>query len=98
MAAEGENKGKVIAYVDSIALDSVKFKVSQKGRERLLAKNRKNVHAFICGTWVENAQAATNIEVTYNPYKYSSFVRKLDEQPINCSASVIVIGRNVLAA
>ena len=42
-------RGKVKLHTDYICLKDVEFKVSQKGRERVLREQRKNVHAFIKG-------------------------------------------------
>ena len=41
--------GIVIAYVTEIELDNAIFKVSEKGRQKVLSERRKNVHAGIVG-------------------------------------------------
>lgn len=65
----------VIAHLDSIALKDVVFKVSEKGRQRVLKEKRKNVHAVIEGTICCPVEIeALSTKVTYNPYKYKSFV------------------------
>lgn len=62
------------------------MKVNRKGRERVIREKRKNVHAGIMGYlrhedmkvwdgWVDM------IEITYNPYKYASFVDVETEKP-----------------
>lgn len=83
-ALEGPNKGRVIAHEDTINLWMPVFKVSQKGRERVLREKVKNVHAGIVGLWYKDSvfDIKKCVEVTYNPYKYSSFVTKLNEYPI----------------
>jgi len=43
--------GLVMAHVDSITLKNVKFKVSAKGRERVLKEKAKNVHAGVEVEW-----------------------------------------------
>lgn len=74
-----EKSKRVIAHVDSIVLTDVVYKVSKKGRERVLKEKRKNVHAGVQGTILGfyNIEDLTQFhEVTYNPYKYESFVYK----------------------
>ena len=76
-ALDGENKGRVIAHADRIHVESCQFKVSQAGRRRVLKDKCKNVHAGIVGV-VRNAApdaAPDMVGVTYNPYKYDSFVQ-----------------------
>ena len=62
------------------------MKVNRKGRECVIREKRKNVHAGIMGYlrhedmkvwdgWVDM------IEITYNPYKYASFVDVETEKP-----------------
>lgn len=41
---------RVIAHCDSVILKDAKFKVSEKGRQRVIKEKRKNVHAFVEGT------------------------------------------------
>jgi len=72
--------GRVIDHTDYIVLTDVKFKVSQAGRQRVLREKKKNVHAGVQG-YVANDEDIKSIRilgkqgsVTYNPYKYDSFV------------------------
>jgi hypothetical protein len=62
------------------------MKVNQKGRERVIREKSKNVHAGISGYlrfyedtiwhgWVDM------VEITYNPYKYESFVHVQNKKP-----------------
>lgn len=85
-----QHKGKVVMYADYVKLRDVEFRVRQGGLEKVRKEMRKNVHAFVIGTLVdfceypcENMPEETNDNViTYNPYKYKSFVRKDNEEPI----------------
>jgi hypothetical protein len=63
--------------------------VNRKGRERVLREKRKNVHAGIKGyldhaelerVWGDLPEDQFD-EITYNPYKYSSFVHTKDGSP-----------------
>jgi hypothetical protein len=82
-------RGKVKLHTDYICLQDAEFKVSQKGRERVLREQRKNVHAFIKGfivdpkviNKIDDSASARWVDVTYNPYKYNSFVTAT-EKPI----------------
>ena len=102
-ALEGEKKGRVVAHADQIELFDVQFKVSQAGRQRVLKERKKNVHAGAVGQWVAGIEGigtpALNdaVEVTYNPYKYESFVRRNDETPVHRAAYAKLAGRNIQA-
>lgn len=83
-------KGKVMAHADFVKLEDVEFRVRQGGKDKVRDEKRKNVHAFVIGNLVEYCEyPCENIPeepnqniVTYNPYKYDSFVRKDTEEPI----------------
>jgi hypothetical protein len=48
-AVEGVYKGRVIGYSTFLWVDNASFVVSEAGRQRVLATQRKNVHAGIVG-------------------------------------------------
>lgn len=78
-ALEGLNKGRVIAHMKDVTLWNCTFKVSEAGRQRVVREQRKNVHAGVVG-YIDDSLHGWNavtstIPVTYNPYKYDSFVR-----------------------
>jgi len=77
-ALEGMMKGRVIAHRDSLHLQDVTFKVSEKGRQRVIRERRKNVHAGVVGNWNDlcYTEHLEGKELTYDPYKYDSFVEK----------------------
>ncbi len=68
--------GRVVNHTNFIILKDAKFKVSAAGRARVLKEKRKNVHAGVQGEIVEqiDIERAQSTKVTYNPYKYKSFV------------------------
>lgn len=90
-ALEGANKGRVVAHRSEALLIDAKFKVSQAGRQRVLKEQRKNVHAGVVGEWIDgdtdyitiNAVAINGSAITYNPYKYDSFVHLFGEHRID---------------
>lgn len=86
----------VIAHVNKICLDNVKFIVSEKSRQRVLKDKRKNVHAYVEGIvrHCEKPLQAHRELLTYNPYKYDSFVIKATEKPIYDAKKVVMICEN----
>lgn len=87
-----QHKGRVVAHVPEVALKDVNFKVRESGRQRVLRDQRKNVHAFVDGTFTHSPDRAALLPqvVSYNPYKYDSFVRAHDKSPIhNAKAAVL---------
>lgn len=71
-------------YSDNIILKNVEFRVRQGGRERVNKEKKKNVHAFVIGeiTFSDECSDCNWRSVTYNPYKYDSFVYRDTEVPI----------------
>lgn len=70
----------VIGHYHSLILESGQCKVSQAGRQCVLNEKRKNVHAGCQGliSVLEKPNLDDGMwrEVTYNPYKYKTFVYK----------------------
>jgi hypothetical protein len=96
-ALEGPNKGRVVAHRAQVLLVNAKFKVSEAGRQRVIREQRKNVHAGVVGEWKDTVPAEfQGKSVTYNPYKYNTFVYKLTEQPITFSPSAFLFDRMIL--
>ena len=78
--------GRVIEHTNLLWLTNPKFVVRKSGRDRVLREGRKNVHAFVRGdygtikwedSWLQWKGA------TYNPYKYSTFVDRETEKPLD---------------
>lgn len=101
-ALEGDRKGRVVAHSTTVLLEGCKFKVSEAGRQRVLREKRKNVHAGVTGTWINADRVESCYEflsmvgrqVSYNPYKYDSFVIKATEQAVDRAD---VVGMKVFA-
>jgi hypothetical protein len=72
--------GRVAYHANMVMLGNCKFKVSEAGRLRVLKQGRKNVHAFIYGDLLAIDMPITvkddARQVTYNPYKYETFVSR----------------------
>lgn len=88
-ALDGERKGKVIGHFSHVILRRAHFKVSEAGRQRVIREQRKNVHAGVKGTLVhtvENRQTPIEFAgtpVTYNPYKFNTFVNAVTHEPVH---------------
>ena len=95
-ALEGEHKGRVVAHRRALMLYDAVFKVSEAGRQRVLKECRKNVHAGVVGNWINDVISVDNrVQVTYNPYKYKTFVTKVDEQPIMEAKSAYLVDKRI---
>lgn len=83
-------RGRVMMHADYVKLKDVEFRVREGGKEKVRQEMRKNVHAFVIGDLVdyckfpcESLPPESNDKViTYNPYKYDSFVKRDTEEPI----------------
>ena len=90
-------RGLVIDHVSSILLKNARFVVQPAGRKRVLKEKRKNVHAFVRGERVAVASFDGKSErITYNPYKYKSFVSVETGKPVYKKDIVSIDGRNIL--
>lgn len=89
--------GRVIAHVDSIDLVNVTFKVSEAGRQRVLKTRQKNVHAGVVGYIADVSLLCQSTKVTYNPYKWTSFVRKDDESSIKSAKIAVIDASGIIA-
>ena len=93
-----KHKGIVIAHVSSITLTDVRFLVGQAGNAKVRREKSKNVHAGVSGIWVGDVSLlGQTSKVTYNPYKWTSFVRKSDESSIK-SAKIATIDASGITA
>lgn len=69
-----KQRGVVVGHCREITLSNVSFIVNKSGRNRTLRTRVKNVHAFVCGLIIGPSNRRNLIRVSYNPYKYKSFV------------------------
>jgi hypothetical protein len=95
--------GRVIGHYYDVSLYNAKFKVSAAGRARVLKEKRKNVHAGVEGYLTKDVLArkmdgtilwesqSERHKVTYNPYKYDTFVTVSDKEPIHKSYFVRMV-------
>ena len=84
----------------------IDFNVSEKLRQRVLETRRKNVHATVRG-YVHDLGKVKSLEerkarkpktlrqVTYNPYKYETFVDVKTKEPGHYARDVYIDGQKV---
>lgn len=91
-ALQGPNRGRVIKHATEMTLIDCVFKVSESGRRKVLAEKVKNVHAGVVGFMRDEEiveVTGSHIDVTYNPYKFETFVNREDhKQPIQAARFV----------
>ena len=102
--------GGKVQHAHTLLLNNVKFAVQPAGREKVLREKKKNVHAFVRGevAFVRPTSAdddgdlsPANMErqgyrpITYNPYKYDSFVFADTGEPVYSARQVAIIGRQL---
>jgi hypothetical protein len=90
-------RGKVIAHRDSLSVSGAEFRVSEKGRQRVLREKRKSVHAYIVADRIDPLTPDERLsvlldgfDVTYNPYKHTAFVDTKWEIAVNKARWVIL--------
>ena len=84
MDTDSNDYGKVIDHTPMIELFMPMYKVSEKGRQRVLKEKRKNVHAHVVGYKCKlKKEVVLGDQITYNPYYHSSFINK------DCGSKVI---------
>lgn len=84
--------GIVIERLENLEAWGITFKVSEAGRQRVIRKGQKNVHAFACVERYRKIKRSTEgrSAITYNPYQAGHFV--VDGEPIHTASKVIFTG------
>lgn len=95
-ALDGENKGRVVTHRQELVLLNPKAKVSEAGRQRVIAEKRKNVHAGLVGMLTNlNIVQLDGEQITYNPYKFNTFVYADDHQTFTGASIALMSNRQV---
>ena len=106
---EKESYGRVISHEDAVLLTNCRFVVSEAGRQRVVRERKKNVHAVVRGDliheWGDVLAKIINKRnpldqwqvVTYNPYRYETFVTMSDQKPIHEADFVFIVGKDMVA-
>ena len=96
-----QHKGLVVAHANYVKLGNVEFRVRQGGLEKVRTDKQKNVHAFVIGDLLDYIEypstdfpsASSSKIITYDPYKYNSFVYKDNEEPVYNASEVEMINQ-----
>jgi len=73
--SQRSTNGRVVARPTEVLLSEATFHVSQSVRERVVRTKRKEVHAGVRGKTEAGSKGNDWVEVSYNPYLHTSFVR-----------------------
>lgn len=77
-SVKNKKSNLVVAHGDKFIVINPTGIVNEKGRQRVISEKRKNVHAHIEGDYFsvifKEIHLDDWIEITYDPYKYDSFV------------------------
>ena len=94
---------RVIAYMDEILLDDIKFVVSQAGLARVRRERRKSVIAFVEGNYRPAGGLTDHVEeddrwqrVRFNPYEVDHFVDSASN-PLDTAERVWIAGKTLYA-
>ena len=101
--------GGHVKHAKAMILNDVTFAVQPAGRERVRREGKKNVHAFVRGepSWIagvddsledytpENLDRQGYRKVTYNPYKFDSFVFADNHSPVKNVSQAVIIDRQI---
>lgn len=87
-----------VAHTTAICLKDAKFVVNEKARVRVLAKKRKEFHAYVEGLYTTSGMGTTSknndlpAHIKYNPYLNETFVcDNLTQTPFKVSSARFVI-------
>lgn len=85
------HKGKVIMHCHDAWVENATFVVRPAGNAKVRSTGQKNVHAFVRGDMCEEVFGLSGgTAVTYNPHKYTSFVVKGTDEPIQKSKFAVL--------
>jgi hypothetical protein len=102
--------GGKVKHARAMILNDVSLDVQPAGRERVRREGKKNVHAFVRGTpaYIRDLDdtndgdiSPANMErqgyrkITYNPYKYDSFVFADIGWPVKKVSQVVIMDREI---
>jgi cellobiose-specific phosphotransferase system component IIB len=90
--------GKVLRHATDLSLLNPDIKVSNKGRERVRSEKQKNVHAGIKGEMGKVDASKFNWrDITYDPYKYETFVYRDDQKPVDKPDVILLTPKGAIA-
>jgi hypothetical protein len=92
-----------VEYFGTLIISDARFIVSAPGRKRTLDTKQRNVHAWVVGKKFAGIPsqhppfgfAKQMRQVTYNPYKFDSFVDTETFEPVEYAYSAYMVGSKV---
>jgi len=91
--------GYPVEHHKMFVMRNPKFRVSEAGRQRVLRTKQKAVHAVVTGHMLEDVSICLmetwTKQVSYNPYKNSTFIEKLTGLPISSAEYAWFTGQGV---
>ena len=93
--------GRVVGHLPTLGLSDVSFHVQPAGQAKVRATGRKNVHAYVKGFYNGNILALGQLAperlraITYNPYKFDTFVYADDLTPVTHCAMLYLRDRKI---
>jgi hypothetical protein len=109
----GASRGRLYGHGDIVLLEDCCFVVSESGRQRVINRRQKEVHAWVEGELVELVEHPSNAEpdlmpddvydgrwigITYNPYRGPDFVRRDTGRVIGRADFVAATPSGIMAA
>lgn len=88
--------GLVVGYAQNVLLRQCVFKVSEKGRQKVIEQKKKFVHAFIEGVFLDadlEHPSELGAKVYYNPYLTEKFTVLKTGQAVNAAEKVFCIDK-----
>ena len=100
LSVKDKRSGLIVAHLENVLIVNAKFKVSKKGRQRVIREKRKNVHAFIEGEIRLNTdlcmESIKDMGVAYyNPYVTETFIDIETKAPLFNSDMVYCRGKTI---
>lgn len=96
--------GEKIEYVGWVDLSNPTFRVSEKGRQRALRDNVRNVHAWVVGHWTAKGYDTDASDwydtsgmrrAIYDPWKGPTFVDSETLEPVLSAKRALLSGKFV---
>jgi hypothetical protein len=87
-----EKQTLIACHTDQVALENVVFKVSERGRQTVIANKKRMVHARVWGRVVGKLPWTCSVPVSYNPYKHATFYDKKTEDAVERAPFALLKG------
>lgn len=98
LVENGKKKWLVVGHGDNLKLSNPYFQVKEKDRLRVLEENRKNVHAFVIGSFegIDQEMETDDMDqIYYNPRTVSQFMTGQEESNNMGYDTVLLKGRRI---